>query len=143
MSGSATSVRQCGWDLRAPISRAKDSTRSARPRLRATSSLPRASRSAPATRLRTMSPAPRSPHLSAGVSVCVLSPVSFVYLCVLVAISELQLDGQLHLPLRRAAARARGAREHRRDGAERRVAELIVRVRQLRVIQHLEPLEAP
>src|SRR5205823_13287296 len=59
------------------------------PAAEATSSLPRASRSAPATRLRTMSPAPRSPHLSAGVSVCVLSPVSFVYLCVLVAISEL------------------------------------------------------
>ena len=55
---------------------------------------------------------------------------------------EADLDRQLHLPLDRAAERARRARQHRRDRAVGGVANDRVRVTELRVIENVERLDA-
>ena len=55
---------------------------------------------------------------------------------------EPDLDRQLHLPLDRAAERARRARQHRRDRAVGGVADRRVRVAELRVVQDVERLDA-
>src|SRR5476649_137261 len=123
-SGSTTSSCQRRYDVRAPTSSAKAAASSPRARLTATISHDGESISAGATRLRTMSPAPIRPHLT-GFKVP----------------SELQLQGHLHLALRCAAQRARLAGQHRRDGAEGRVSELPVRVRELRMVQEVEDFE--
>ena len=54
---------------------------------------------------------------------------------------ELHFHSQLHLTLDRAAQRAVRARQHRRNRADRRVADRRVRVGELRVIEQVERLD--
>src|SRR5437899_2006965 len=152
-SGSATSSCQREYHRRAPMSAANAAASSGRPRLTATMSQEGESISAGATRLRTMSPAPIRPQRTGSEfmvpgSAFVLVPGSIERTLnpepgtPNPSLSELQLHCHLHLTLGRAAERARRARQHRRDRAERRVAELRVRVRELRMIQQVEHFDS-